>query len=111
MNSKTTYLICYDIREPARLQRVHRYLSKRAIALQYSVFTARLGKKELMWLSRGLASLIDKRQDDVRIYPLARDCQWRSYGPLPVRDALLMADNALPQPGEMPASSGDRKRP
>lgn len=39
--SQTTsidYLVCYDVRDPRRLQRVHRHLLAVGIPLQYSVF-------------------------------------------------------------------------
>jgi len=63
------YLVAYDIREPRRLQRVHSYLKRRALPVQYSVFIARLTPIQLQRLLAGLARLVD-RTDDVRIYSL-----------------------------------------
>ncbi len=34
----TTWLVCYDISDPRRLQRVHKTISRHGIPLQYSVF-------------------------------------------------------------------------
>jgi CRISPR-associated protein Cas2 len=64
------YLVCYDIADPRRLQRVHRYLRRFGLPLQYSVFTVRLSQKRQQRLLLGLKQLIDEREDDVRMYPL-----------------------------------------
>ena len=64
------YLVCYDIADPRRLQRVHRYLRGFGLPLQYSVFTLRLTQKRQQRLLHGLRQIIDEREDDVRIYPL-----------------------------------------
>lgn len=67
------YLIAYDIASPKRLQRVHRYLTDNAIPLQNStfLFTASRGRFEYCWAQ--LARLIDRREDDIRAYPLPAD--------------------------------------
>jgi CRISPR-associated protein Cas2 len=62
------WLIAYDISDERRLVRVHRWLSRRAAAVQYSVFTARLTAVELHSMKQGLAKLIDPKEDDVRFY-------------------------------------------
>lgn len=64
------YLICYDIADPRRLVRVHKFLRTRAYAVQYSVFVGRLTRKALAMVMAGLAKRIDSSRDDVRIYPL-----------------------------------------
>jgi CRISPR-associated protein Cas2 len=64
------WLVCYDIAEPRRLARLHRWLSRRAVAVQYSVFVARCDAEALGELVVGLAQRIDPRRDDVRLYPL-----------------------------------------
>lgn len=63
-------LVCYDIAEPKRLVRTHRFLKKMGLPLQYSVFTARLDDTRLRILLEGLSLCIDAREDDVRVYPL-----------------------------------------
>ena len=69
INVPRQYLICYDIADRRRLARVHRYLSGRAVPLQYSVFSALLRQCELNDLMGGIAERIDPREDDVRVYP------------------------------------------
>lgn len=64
------YLVCYDIRESRRLQRVHRRLRRWGLPLQYSVFYCRLSAPRRRSLVRELEALIDESEDDVRLYPL-----------------------------------------
>ncbi len=67
---KTSFLICYDIKNDYRLGRVQRYLKGKGIHLQYSVFYCVLSDRELTKIIDEIKSLIDEREDDVRIYPL-----------------------------------------
>ncbi len=62
------FLICYDIADPRRLVRVHRFLLRHAMPVQYSVFVGRFSRTALRALMAGLAVRINARQDDVRIY-------------------------------------------
>jgi CRISPR-associated protein Cas2 len=64
------HLICYDISDPKRLGRVHRFLCKYAMPLQYSVFIAYTAPKTLSGLLVGIAKLIDPSEDDIRCYTL-----------------------------------------
>lgn len=65
------WLICYDVRCPRRLARLHRRLCKRAAPVQYSVF---LG----YWTDDEVEALLDELYDgqleavdDLRAYPVA----------------------------------------
>jgi CRISPR-associated protein Cas2 len=66
----TDTLICYDITDPKRLGRVFRYLKKRAMPLQYSVFLFSGDDRQLERCLAGAAALIDGKNDDLRAYPL-----------------------------------------
>jgi CRISPR-associated protein Cas2 len=70
VNRPRRYLICYDIANPYRLVRVHRYLVKRALHVQYSVFLAHTSSQEMQKLMVGLADIINPSEDDVRSYAL-----------------------------------------
>ncbi len=72
---KAKYLVCYDIAKPKRLSRVLRFMKGRGIHLQYSVFHCSLTWPELMKMKEKLGRLINRREDDVRIYPLPADCK------------------------------------
>ena len=67
---KIQYIRCYDIRCPRRLQRLHRYLCRHAIPVQYSVFYGVFTRTELDDIKDGIQNIINPRQDDIRIYPL-----------------------------------------
>ena len=64
------FLIAYDITCPRRLARMHRYLTKVAVPIEYSVFFATGELASIMLILTEAASLIDKRSDDLRCYSL-----------------------------------------
>jgi len=72
---KANYLVCYDIADERRLNRVYKYLRERGLHIQYSVFHCQLTWKELQELKAALSSLINGKEDDVRIYPLPQDTE------------------------------------
>lgn len=80
MANKKTWIIAYDISAPGRLLRVHKYLSKRAFALQYSVFAADLTDKRLAKLLKDITELIDEKEDDVRCYAVPSGIDARIFG-------------------------------
>jgi CRISPR-associated protein Cas2 len=76
----TAWLVCYDIAEPRRLARVWRAVREFGVPLQYSVFWARLDKIGLGEMLGAIASRIDPRRDDVRLYPLPENVQITGLG-------------------------------
>ena len=80
---RQTWLIAYDIRQPARLRRVHKYLSNLGYALQYSLFVADLNQTELEQLKQEMRKRADADQDDVRLYCLSKNTRGNWIGPLP----------------------------
>ncbi len=64
------YLFCYDIADPKRLNRVARYLMNHAYRVQYSVFAAEKTVVERDAIIAHLRSLINEKEDDVRVYPV-----------------------------------------
>ncbi len=67
---KGHYLICYDITEPSRLNRIYNRMKSWGLHIQYSVFFCSLTRQQLSELIDMLDSLIDPEEDDIRIYPL-----------------------------------------
>lgn len=61
-------ILCYDIADPRRLGRVHRYMRKHGMALQYSVFECWLTDAALRAVIEGVRQRIDEGEDDVRVY-------------------------------------------
>jgi CRISPR-associated protein Cas2 len=64
------YLVCYDIREPRRLRRVHKLLKGYGEPWQYSVFYCVLADIDRVRLEQDLRGLIDLRADEVLILDL-----------------------------------------
>tara|TARA_R110002167_G_scaffold366450_1_gene597502 strand:- start:12396 stop:12725 length:330 start_codon:yes stop_codon:yes gene_type:complete len=87
------YLIQYDIRNPRRLQRIHRLLKRTAIALQESVFAWHGNTRQLGVLKRQLRQHMDEQEDDIRGYrlqhplllfgesPFTEECWFDGYPP------------------------------
>jgi len=67
---RSDYLLCYDIKDGRRLSRVYQFMKARGLHLQYSVFYCKLTWNELLRIKEALCSIIDEKEDDVRIYPL-----------------------------------------
>ena len=66
------YVISYDIGNPKRLLRIHRYLKGLALPIQYSVFYFEGSEVELEKCIDKLTTMIDLKEDDVRCYPLPK---------------------------------------
>jgi CRISPR-associated protein Cas2 len=64
------YIVAYDITDPKRLTRLHRYLRTIAIAIQYSIFYLKCDERQLERLLKPADDIIDSRVDDFRCYPL-----------------------------------------
>ena len=74
------YLLAYDIANPKRLVKVHRRVSKRGLALQYSVFLLLDTPAGLDGLLGQLDRIIDGREDDIRVYPLPASLDAEHFG-------------------------------
>lgn len=90
------HIIAYDIANPRRLGRVHRYLKKIALPLQYSVFLMELDAERRDKVLKHLRTLIHEKQDDVRIYPLPDTPEWVKLGKQFWDDGLLLTGVKLP---------------
>lgn len=64
------WLVCYDIRHPRRLQKIHRCCRRWGMPLQRSVFACALKGRDLDVMIEELKSLMDESEDDIRIYPI-----------------------------------------
>jgi len=67
------YIIAYDISDTKRLARVARYLTKESMRIQYSIYyLPRTPKERLSRIVEELSELIDKEEDDLRIYTIKK---------------------------------------
>ncbi|PJG82410.1 CRISPR-associated endonuclease Cas2 [Caviibacterium pharyngocola] len=77
------YLIGYDISDAKRLQKVHKQMLKYATPIQYSIFLFEGKLKELQGCLNDVLTLIHKKQDDLRVYPLPSNAkQWQIGKPV-----------------------------
>jgi CRISPR-associated protein Cas2 len=86
------HLVCYDIREPRRLRRVHQVLRRWGLPLQYSVFHVSLTHRARARLAEILRHTIDERVDDVRIYSLQTGAFITYQGRAPTAPGLFIED-------------------
>jgi CRISPR-associated protein Cas2 len=106
LNQTRNWLIAYDIADQRRLKRVHRALCHYAIPVQYSVFAARCSLASAGSIRASLATLIKKREDDVRFYPVPEPALLAVYGRKALPEGLRVLEGAasLPlAPGLAPA--------
>lgn len=68
--ARTLYLVCYDICEPHRLQRVHRMVQAYAIGGQKSCYECWLTPAELEALKLDLQEEMDAAEDRVHFFQL-----------------------------------------
>ncbi|MEY6433621.1 CRISPR-associated endonuclease Cas2 [Thioalkalicoccus limnaeus] len=70
-NRSQLHILAYDISgDPRRLAEVHRTVRRKGFPLQYSVFLVPARPAEIQALLSELATIIDPRRDDIRVYPL-----------------------------------------
>jgi CRISPR-associated protein Cas2 len=97
LNQPRNWLIAYDIANPRRLRRVHRFLCGHAVPVQYSVFATRGSPMKLGLIRAGLAEIVDAEEDDVRVYPVPEPANLAVFGKkaLPEGLRVIEGDSAL----------------
>lgn len=106
--TKRTWMICYDIADPRRLQRVHRIIRRQAIAVQYSVFVAPFTDQEVDALLQLVKAEIDPTEDDVRAYPIKADGAV-AWGPDWIGEEMYLMP--FPLQGGLAPREGDGEKP
>jgi CRISPR-associated protein Cas2 len=69
------YLICYDIVSDRRRTKVAKLLEAYGLRVQKSVFECVLDEKQQEGLQKRLMKLLNKREDQIRFYPLSAHCR------------------------------------
>lgn len=64
------YLVCYDVRDPKRLRRVHRLMKAYGEPWQYSVFYCTLKAIDRVRLETALRETVNLKEDQVLIVDL-----------------------------------------
>lgn len=65
MRERHRFLMAYDIRDPKRLRKVHRFAKEFGWPMQYSVFVADLDGTELAELQLRLGEIIKHDEDSI----------------------------------------------
>ena len=93
--AQSRWLVAYDIADKRRLGRVHRFLRREGLPVQYSVFTARLTERKLQRVLAGLAALIHAGGDDLRVYPLPAQQEQVALGRQMFPDDVMLLDDGI----------------
>ncbi len=84
------FLVAYDIADQKRLSRVHRYLKRQGLPVQYSVFTVEMRRKQLEMVLVTIKGLINLREDDVRCYTLPDRLEFEVLGRQIFPDGVML---------------------
>lgn len=68
------YVVAYDLPDNKRRNRVFKIMKGYGVHTQYSVFECELDDKEFAAMMRKLEKIIDRNEDDIKIYPLCKSC-------------------------------------
>jgi CRISPR-associated protein Cas2 len=68
--SRNRYVVCYDIREPKRLRRMHRTMLGYGDPLQYSVFVCDLSATERLLMEEAVRQVARLAEDSVVVIDL-----------------------------------------
>lgn len=64
------YLVCYDIREPKRLRKIHKLMKAYGEPWQYSVFYCTLKPIDRVRLENAVREIMNQKEDQVLIVDL-----------------------------------------
>ena len=84
------YLVCYDIRDPKRLRRVHKVMKGYGEAWQYSVFFCVLKDIDRVRLQSDLEGEMNLKEDQAMILYMGADEE-------KAREAATVVGQSLPQ--------------
>ena len=75
-----TYLIAYDIRHPVRLRRLAKIVQDYGLRMQKSVFEAEMTPLELLSMKKRMNSVIEPKEDGIKIFRLCQSCEAKRSG-------------------------------
>lgn len=80
LHTPARWIVTYDIADPRRGVRVHRYMKSQGVPLQYSVFIVEASAARMRQVMLALEDLIDPGSDDVRAYRWADHAESHQLG-------------------------------
>lgn len=88
---KRHFILCYDITDKKRLNKLQHYVSTRFIQLQRSVYYASLTLSQVDDIIKHIKAIVNHRQDDVRLYEIwPPHTAWLNKNPNP---GLMLCDD------------------
>lgn len=102
MERKGWYLVAYDIANPSRLKKVHKHLKKNGIAAQKSVFFVRGTESRVNILLNEIETVMDRKEDDLRAYPIINPKEVWVFGPNPLADYPVVDFDSKPERAASP---------
>ncbi|MEK6590056.1 MAG: CRISPR-associated endonuclease Cas2 [Nitrospinota bacterium] len=68
------YVVAYDIPDDKRRNRLFKAMKGFGIHTQFSLFECTLDDKEFIRMTKKIESVMDKKEDDIKIYPICNSC-------------------------------------
>ena len=93
---RASWLICYDIADPKRVVRLHRFIKCFAQPVQRSVFFFEGSRADMARRLQDIAALIDPRDDDVRAYPIPNPVRLHRLGRGTMPSGVLLQSDRNP---------------
>lgn len=85
------FIVCYDITNQRRGQKVHRLMQNYALPLQESVFIFVGDQRKFEQMKADLLAIVNLNTDDVRIYPLGHNAKVWEWDKTDRLDGLFLA--------------------
>lgn len=83
------YLIGYDIADEKRLRKIHKQMVKYATPIQYSIFLFEGARQGLNECLADVLAVFNKKEDDLRIYPLPSNGKQWQLGKAPLPEGII----------------------
>lgn len=96
VNTQRAWLICYDIRDPKRLLRLHQYVKTFASQVQYSVYYFEGTLATLRRHLKDVEGYINLKEDDVRAYPIPERVHLETLGRGTIPQGVLLSSAKSP---------------
>jgi CRISPR-associated protein Cas2 len=94
LHDPARWIVTYDITDPRRGARVHRFMKAQGVPLQYSVFIVEASAARMHALMLELEALIAPAMDDVRAYRWTVQAESHALGKSLLPDGVLIGAEA-----------------
>jgi CRISPR-associated protein Cas2 len=90
MERNAWYLVAYDIADPKRLAKVHRFIKQKGIAAQKSVFFVNGTQSRINAFLDEICAFMNPKEDDLRAYPIAHPSRVWTFGVNPLAECPVV---------------------